>query len=100
LQEGKSCNLQEGKGETSGATKEKPQLSEQGSLEIPDLGSVVKPNGVDSSLFIMEANLEIPKEYWNIFDQMVEQPPQGKTSTLEYPIVDQVANAPMKAIPL
>lgn len=31
---------------------------------------------------------------------MAEQPPQGETSTLEYPIVDQVANAPMKVIPL
>jgi len=26
--------------------------------------------------------------------------PQGQTSTLEYPVFDQVANAPMKAIPL
>jgi len=31
---------------------------------------------------------------------MVDQPPQGQTSTLEYPIVDQVANTPMKVIPL
>lgn len=31
---------------------------------------------------------------------MADQPPQGQTSTLEYPIFDQVANAPMKAIPL
>ena len=35
-----------------------------------------------------------------IFDQMENQPPQGQTSTLEYPIVDQVANVPMKAIPM
>lgn len=31
---------------------------------------------------------------------MVNQPPQGHTLTLEYPIVDPVANAPMKVIPL
>lgn len=31
---------------------------------------------------------------------MVNQPPQGQTSMLEYPIIDKVANAPMKAIPL
>ena len=31
---------------------------------------------------------------------MVDQPPQGQTLTLEYLIVDQEANAPMKAIPL
>ena len=31
---------------------------------------------------------------------MAYQPPQVQTSTLEYPIVDQVANAPMKTIPL
>lgn len=29
LQEGKSCNLREGKGETSGAAKAEPQLFEQ-----------------------------------------------------------------------
>lgn len=31
---------------------------------------------------------------------MADQPTQGQTSTLEYPIVNQVANGPMKAIPL
>jgi len=31
---------------------------------------------------------------------MENQPPQGQSSTLEYPIVDQVANVTMKAIPL
>lgn len=31
---------------------------------------------------------------------MENQLPQGRTSTLQYPIVDPVANAPMKAIPL
>jgi len=29
-----------------------------------------------------------------------QNPNQRQTSTLEYPIVDHVANAPMKAIPL
>lgn len=100
LQEGKSRNLREGKGETSMDVEAELQLLEQRSPEILDLGSAVKPARVSNSLFITEAPLQIPEDYWHIFDQMVEHPPQGQTSTLEYPIVDQVANAPMKAIPL
>ena len=42
---------------------------------------------------------EIPEEYCHIFDQIENQQSQGQTSTLEYPIVYQVANAPMKVIP-
>ncbi|MCY6525094.1 hypothetical protein, partial [Actinobacillus pleuropneumoniae] len=88
------------KGETSGAAKAEPQLSEQGSPKIPNRGSAVKPTWVANSRFITEAPLEIPEDYWHMFDQMADRPPQGQTLTLEYPIVDQVANAPMKAIPL
>lgn len=67
---------------------------------IPDLGSVEKPSQVDNSPLTQITPLEVPKGYWHIFYQMENQPPQVQTLTLEYPIVDPVANAPVKAIPL
>ena len=67
---------------------------------LPDLGSVAKPTRVANHPLTQAATLEVSKYYWHIFDQMEDQPRQGQTLTLEYPIVDQVANAPMKAIPL
>lgn len=70
IQEGKSCNLREGKGETSGAAKAEPQLSEQGSPKILDLRSAVKPTQVANSLITAEAPLEILEYYCHIFDQM------------------------------
>jgi len=88
IQEGKSCKLRKGKGETSEATKVEPQLSEEGSPEIPDLGSAIKLPRVANSLLNPETPLEILEYYWHIFDQIADQPPQGQTSTLEYPIVD------------
>lgn len=48
LQEGKSCNLKEGEGETSGTTKARPQLSKQGSPVITDLGSAAKPTRIST----------------------------------------------------
>jgi len=67
---------------------------------ILDLGSAANPTWVANPPLNKKVPLEIPEGYWHIFNQMENQPPQGQTSTLEYPIVDQVANAPMKAIPL
>lgn len=44
--------------------------------------------------------MEIPEGYWHIFDPMAQNQPNTQTSTLQYPIVDSAANAPMKAIHL
>ena len=50
LQEGKSCNLREGEGETNGTAKTGPQLFERGSPVIPDLGSAAKPTRIGNPL--------------------------------------------------
>jgi len=126
LQEGNFSNLCEGEGET-GETEESrspietnqplkspdkgsaakiitegtqsPQIS--GSLIIPDKGSAIKatPSKAISSQ-PRNTLLDIPEGYWHIFDSMAQNQPNTQTSTLQYPIVDSVANAPMKAIPL
>jgi hypothetical protein len=109
LGEGNSCNLEEGEGETSGITKTDPPpnpespAKEEGIPEIPDRGSAIRsPRRSDNqSIQIKYLDQEIPKDFWHIFDQMAQPNPQRpQTSTLEYPIVDPIANAPMKAIPL
>lgn len=75
-------------------------MFEQDSPVISYLGSDVKLAGVANPLLTQKASLKILEGYSHIFDQMANQTRQGQTSTLEYPIVDEVANAPMKAIPL
>jgi len=72
----------------SGTTKAKPQLSKQGSPMILYLGSATKPAQVVDPPLTQKSPPEIHKGYWHIIDQMENQPPQGQTSTLEYPIVD------------
>jgi hypothetical protein len=78
-------------------------VKEEGIPEIPDRGSAIKsPRGSDNqSIQIKYLDQEIPKKFCHIFDQMAQPNPQHpQTSTLECPIVDPIANAPMKAIPL
>ena len=72
-----------------------------GTIIIPNKGSVVKTNPVKTAPS-QPGNtlLEIPEGYWHIFDPMAQNQPNTQTSTLQYPIVDSAANAPMKAIPL
>jgi hypothetical protein len=75
----------------------------EGTPEILDRGSAIKsPRGSSNqSPQIEHPGQEIPEDYWHIFDQMAQpNQPRAQTSTLEYPIVDPVANAPMKSIPL
>ncbi len=67
---------------------------------ILDLGNVAKPTQITNPMLTKKAPPEILEGYWLVFNQMENQPPQGQTLTLEYPIVNQVANAPMKPIPL
>lgn len=101
LQEGNTCNLREGGGET-GETQElrSPQVViQQGTPSIPDRGSVVKLIPTPSN-HPRNNSQEIPEGYWHIFDQMANNPQTPQTSTLQYPIVDMVVNAPMKSIPL
>ena len=122
LQEGNLSNICEGEGET-GEIEEPRSPSriiqflnspDRGStakvnlegtpfpqIEIPDKGSVIKtvpakavPSQPRNTL------LEISEGYWHIFDPMAQNQPNTQTSTLQYPIVDSAANAPMKAIPL
>jgi len=103
--------LKEGEGETNRADPRSlgsgsPVISiEEKSPEIPDLGNIVKPPREPINIYKLRAQItpldqEIPENYWKIFDYMEAQGKQNQTSTLEYPIVDPVANAPMKAIPL
>lgn len=61
FQEGKSCNLREGEGETSGTAKAEPQLYKQGSPVIPDLGSAAKPSLVANSLLTKKHTLKFQK---------------------------------------
>jgi hypothetical protein len=109
LEEGNSCNMQEGEGETSGIAKTDPPpnpespMKEEGIPKIPDRGSAIKsPRGSDNqSIQIKHPDQEIPEDFWHIFYQMAQPNPQRpQTSTLEYLIFDPIANAPMKAIPL
>jgi len=71
-------------------------------LIIPDKGSVVKAIPIRFIPPRQPRNtlLDIPEGYWHIFDQIAQNQPNTQTSTLQYPIVDTAANAPMKAIPL
>ena len=72
-----------------------------GAIIIPDKGSAVKT--VPAKITPPQPRntlLEIPEDYWHIFDSMAQNQPNTQTSTLQYPIVDSAANAPMKAIPL
>ena len=72
-----------------------------GAIIIPDKGSVVKTIPVKTTPSQPRNTLlEIPEGYWNIFDPMAQNQPNTQTSTLQYPIVDSAANAPMKVIPL
>lgn len=67
---------------------------------IPNLGSAAKPTQVWNPPLTQIALPETPEVYQNIFNQMENQVPQSQNLTIEQPIVDQVANAPMKSIPL
>ena len=130
LQEGNLSNLCEGRGETEETEEPRSPLgliqpvsspdkgsvakiiyneiqepkSPQtlGTLIIPDKGSVVKTIPVRFIPPQQPRNtlLDIPEGYWHIFDQMAQNQPNTQTYTLQYPIVDTAANAPMKAIPL
>jgi len=126
LQEGNFSNLCEGGGETGeteeprspfGSTqplnnpdkgsaskiifKETQSPHTLGILIIPDRGSAIKTIPV-KAIPSQPRNtlLDILEGYWHIFDQMAQNQPNTQTSTLQYPIVDIVENAPMKAIPL
>lgn len=72
-----------------------------GTIIIPDKGSIVKTIPVKTTPTQPRSILlEIPEDYWHIFDPMAQNQPNTQTSTLQYPIVDSVANVPMKSIPL
>ena len=73
-----------------------------GTMIIPNKGSVVKAIPIRAIPPQQPRNtlLDIPEGYWHIFDQMAQNQPNTQTSTLQYPIVDIAANAPMKEIPL
>ena len=104
LQEGNSCNLCEGGGETSKLSEPKsPQtLVEQRTPSIQDQGSVVKIILQVSSSPPQNKSPapEILEGYWHIFYQMANNQQQPQTCTLQYPIIDTTVNAPMKSIPL
>jgi hypothetical protein len=75
----------------------------EGIPEIPDRGSAIEfPRGSSNqSPKIEHPRQEILEDYWHIFNQMVQpNQPRAQTSTLEYLIVNLVANSPMKEIPL
>lgn len=122
LQEGNSSNLCEGEGETreTEELRSPPRITQplnsldKGSAakiiiegtqspqtKIRDRGSVIKTVPVKAIPYQPRNTLlDIPEGYWHIFDPMAQNLPNTKTSTLQYPIVDSIANAPMKAIPL
>ena len=80
-------------------TNQEPESSKKlDTLIIPDKGSVVKsiPTRSIPHQQPMNTLLDIPEGYWHIFDQMAQNQPNTQTSTLQYPIVDTAANAPMK----
>jgi hypothetical protein len=80
LEEGNSCNLEEGEGEgeASGIAKIDPPpdpespMKEEGIPEIVDRGSAIKsPRGSDNqSIQIKYPDQEIPEDFWHISDQM------------------------------
>lgn len=121
MQEGNFNNLREG-GEAGETEKSRSPLRKTERLNIPDKGSATKITIEETqspqSIIPDRGNaiktipvkaipsqprntlLDIPKRYWHIFDPMAQNQPNTQTSTLQYPIVDSAANAPMKAIPL
>jgi hypothetical protein len=84
LEEGNSCNLEEGEGETSRIDKIDPPpnpkspVKEEGIPEILDRGSAIKsPRGSNNqSIQIKHPDQEIPEDFWHIFDQMAQPNPQ------------------------
>jgi len=130
LQEGNLSNLYEGGGETGETKELESPLGIILPLSSPDKGSaakiiqneveepqelkspqtlgtlIIRNKGIVIKAIHTPSNqprntlLEIPKGYWHIFDQMAQNQPTSQTSTLQYPIVDIVVNAPMKVIPL
>ena len=121
LQEGNFSNLCEGGGETGETEEPRSPLGTTQPLNSPDKGSAAKiiveetqspqtlgtpiipdRGSVIKTIPSQPSNtlLDIPKGYWHIFDPMAQNQPNTQTSTLQYPIVDTVANVPMKAIPL
>jgi len=126
LQEGIFSNLCEGGGETRETEEPKSPLRITQTLKSPNKGSTAKiiveetqrPQ-TSSALIIPDRGsvieaipvktipskpkntlLDIPEGYWHIFDPMAQNQPNTQTSTLQYPVVDSAANAPMKTIPL
>lgn len=76
-------------------------MIEQRTPSVPDQGSAVRIIPASSGHPRKNSStLEILEEYWYIFDQMANNQRQPQNSTFQYPIVDTVVNAPMKAIPL
>jgi hypothetical protein len=74
-------------------------VKEKGILKILDKGIAIKfPERPNNQLFQIEyPDQEPPKNFWHIFDQMAQpNKKRPQTSTLEYPIVDPISNAPMK----
>ena len=126
LQEGNFSNFCEGEGETGETEEPKSPIGTNQPLNSPDKGSAAKiivegiqspqtscipiiPNKGSAIKTILSKTvpsqprntlLDIPEGYWHIFDPMAQNQPNTQTSTLQYPIVDSAANAPMKAIPL
>ena len=126
LHEGTQSNLCEGEGETGEIEEPRSPIELNQPLNSPDKGSAAKilvegthsPQPVGAIIIPNQGSgvktipvkttppqprntlLEIPEDYWHIFDPMAQNQPNTQTSTLQYPIVDSAANAPMKAIPL
>jgi hypothetical protein len=52
-------------------------VKEEGIPEIPDRGSAIKsPRGLDDQLIqIKYLDQEIPKDFWHIFNQMIQPNP-------------------------
>lgn len=124
--EGNCSNLCEGEGETGETREPKSPIEINQPLNSPDKGSAAKIIGesiqspqITGTFIIPDKGsvnktipvkaipsqprntlIEIPEGYWHIFDPMAQNQPNAQTSTLQYPIVDSAANAPMKAIPL
>jgi hypothetical protein len=104
--------MEEGIGETSGVAKAYPPppppnpespMRKGGISKILDKGSAVKFLGrPNNQQFQIEYPDQEPSEnFWHLFEQMAQvNQQQSQTSTLEYPIVDPISNAPIKSIPL
>lgn len=74
-------------------------------IEVLDLNSVVRPSqGLEPRQYItfqiVPLDYGIPEDYWLIFNQMENETSRIQATTIEYPIVDPQANAPMKTISL